>query len=336
MGIGYGASEYTIKNVAKVGGGTSEFVLDNEDIGDKAVYMIESAVSQHLQNINLNVECYDEQKNLLKAFSKKVDVLLKDQPFKQWVLLQDLKGVNYCTADIEYYNSLLNSYVKKQLTIDGFKTPEVTDFWHKIAYDAKMKELDQQIKFGHREINKNDLKSQIVDLSIKYQVLSDYTSFFAVLAENTMKEGEKASRLLIPNVDSSDYLKESISVGGYGSANIGYLKDSSLQPEYGEKVVVEHDRFYPSLARAARSANSRHNIPDTSIFGGIGDILTNVIQDYEEEGGEKSSRSTTHYFTSIALCIALVFLSMWYFKKKVQFNPYKFHNKITFILNKNY
>lgn len=45
VGIGHGSSNYLLPNIAKAGGCTHEFVKDNEDLGEKAAYLLQTAVS---------------------------------------------------------------------------------------------------------------------------------------------------------------------------------------------------------------------------------------------------------------------------------------------------
>jgi len=216
VGIGYGASEYLVKNIGKAGRCTSEFVLDDEDIGDKAIYMIKAAISQYLENIESSIECFDSKNKAVFKEESKHGLLLKDEPFKKWTYFKNISDLEYCNAKISYFNSLKKEKATEEFRVDGFKTAEITPVWHKVAYDSKLKELDLEVKAEGRDFDHTEqVKATIIELSLKYQVLSDYTSFLAVLEESTVDPQDDRIKETIKNVDSADYAY----VGGAGHQN---------------------------------------------------------------------------------------------------------------------
>jgi len=121
IGIGHGASEYLVKNIAKAGRCTSEFVLDGEDIGEKAIYMLKAAISQYLENIEFDIECFNSSKKSVYKEESNQGLLLKDEPLKKWVDLTNISDVDYCEAKIGYYNSLKKENVTEKLRVEDFK-----------------------------------------------------------------------------------------------------------------------------------------------------------------------------------------------------------------------
>jgi len=216
VGIGYGASEFLVKNIAKAGKCTSQFVLDNEDIGDKAIYMIKAATSQYIEKIDFNIDCFDSKNKRVFTEASKMGMLLKDEPFKKWVYLKEIAEIQYCNAKISYFNSLKDATVTEEFKIEGFSNAERTETWHKVAYDAKIKDLDIELK-SEGSNPSEELKNTIIQLSIKYQILTDYTSFLAVIQESTVDPNEEKIQEKISNLDSADYSSSKSSQESAGS-----------------------------------------------------------------------------------------------------------------------
>ena len=205
VGIGHGASNYLVRNMAKAGKCKSEFVMDQEDIGDKALYMVQAAVSQYVTDIRFDINCFNDNNQRVYSDKIELDLLLKDQAFNQWIYLEDVPNLKSCQATLAYYNSLQGKRVTEEVDIQAYEREEITSFWHKIAYDAKIKELEEGLKMGRTSYKGENAQSHIVKLSTKYQILSDYTSFLAVLQESTVNPDETAQKVYLPNMRSADY-----------------------------------------------------------------------------------------------------------------------------------
>jgi len=232
VGIGAGASDYLVRNMAKAGKCRSEFVQDREDIGDKALYMVQAAVSQYITDVRFDINCFSDLNNQVYSEQAEVDLLMKDQAFNKWIYLENIPNLQSCQATLAYHNSLKGQRVTEKIDIRAYEVEEVTDFWHKVAYDAKIRELEQTIKKGGTW-NQENIKSQIIELSTKYQILSDYTSFLAVLQESTVNPNEVTQEINIPNMKSADYSDDQPELEKVSQAD----QRSDLDEDEGEEFI---------------------------------------------------------------------------------------------------
>lgn len=284
VGIGYGASEYLVKNIAKAGKCTSQFVLDNEDIGDKAIYMIKAATSRYLENIEFSIECFNSKKKSVFSEESKVGLLLKDEPFKKWVYLHDIDDIEYCNAKLNYYDSLKEKKVSQELAIEGFKTAEVTEVWHKVAYDAKIKDMDILLKSGEGGAH-DELKQKIIDFSLLYQILTDYTAFLAVIQESTVDPSEDKIKEKISNLDSADYASEGQQESATGSSRFkakSPLADPnpsqfSSSPASHYQNNMQTSSSYSGYSGSASSLRAITSITELIFLAWIGFIFVDIF-----------------------------------------------------------
>ena len=288
VGIGHGASEYLVKNLANAGKCTSEFVKDDEDIGDKANYIVKAAVSQYLQDITIHTQCYDNNNEQVFAETKNLGILLKDQPFKQWVHLINIPHIKSCDVLVNYYDSLKAQKMMMKFVVDGFDWAEKTDIWHKVAYDSQIKDLDLKVKssagsYGGVMNKVDELKSEIIKLSIKYQILSDYTAFLAVVEENVVAPDEETLKKLIPSIQSQDYTAEMLPEAATGTAR-GNTAGTGIGST-GTTASSQQNQS-PQYAKISRKVNS-------------GDVYTMPDSSYQYE--DYSQKSATALLISLQL-----------------------------------
>jgi len=278
VGIGYGASEYLVKNIGRAGKCRSEFVLDGEDIGEKAVYLVKAAISQYLKDIKMKLECVDGRNNQVHSEEAKVDMLMKDQPFKKWIYLRDIQKIKSCQVSVSYHSSLDDKVSMKKFKISGLDNAEITDIWHKLAYDAKIKELEQKVKSTY---SPESLKQEIIELSTRYQILSDYSSFLAVAQENTVNPhiGDPI-QMKIPNLDSADY-----------SQSDCILAQKAAEMELQDEGLYSGQR----IARAGRASRERSGFEKLS--ESLGNFASETISQAKETASSLGSylSSSTEY-----------------------------------------
>jgi len=208
IGIGNGISHYLIKNIGKAGKCTSEFIKDDEDIGQKSLYILQAAVSRYIQDIDMDTKCYNALKEVVFWDQATQSLVLKNMPCQQYVYIPNGNNINHCDITVTYYSSYYKKKYQETFTIPSFAQAEVTDIWHKLAYNAKIQDLAFQSKSIPME-EYNALKSQIIQLSTKYQILSEFTVFLTVVKEDAV-DPSKLVKIDIPVVKSVDYSRSSI------------------------------------------------------------------------------------------------------------------------------
>jgi len=277
VGIGYGASEFLVKNIAKAGKCTSQFVLDNEDIGDKAIYMIKAATSQSIENIDFNIDCFNSVNRRVFTEASKMGMLLKDEPFKKWIYLKEVADIQYCNTKISYFNNLKETTATEEFKIEGFSNAEVTETWHKVAYDARIKDLDIDLK---SKGSSEELKNQIIQLSVKYQILTGYTSFLAVIQESTVDPNEEKIKEKILNLDSADYSSSKTS-----------QESASVTKKHKAPAPADYNSYYQSPSPSGGySASSLKTSTSMAALIFLGWVFYLFIDIFDGVGRNKSHR----------------------------------------------
>ena len=225
VGIGNGISNYLITNIAKAGGCVSEFVKDTEDLGEKAIYILESAVSQHIEDIFMETNCYDSSGKLTVTSTYNQEFLLKNQVFEKYVYMPDTPGIDYCHVTVHYFSNYDQLTHKAEFTFRDFANSAKTDIWHKTGYSLKIQDLIFQSKSALSS-ESSSIKQQIIGLSIKYQVLCEYTAFLTVIETNTVDAGETQT-VDIPVVSSYDYDSTGSNGNSPSNGNNGYVSYST-------------------------------------------------------------------------------------------------------------
>lgn len=75
---------------------------------------------------------------------------------------------------------------------------------HEIIDELQNNLKDSQINPDIYRQMKKGTKEEILDLSLKYQVLSSQTAFICKIQDNVLKQGETAEKVIIPSLISVD------------------------------------------------------------------------------------------------------------------------------------
>lgn len=133
VGIGNGISDYLIKNIGIAGKCTSIYVSDNENIGEKAMQIIEASSSHYIKDVSATTECYDSSNSKIYSNTDTKKYILKNTPFTHIDYLPNHPTLSYCTLSVSYFNSYTQSTISETLNSNSF-TPVDNNTWHSIAY----------------------------------------------------------------------------------------------------------------------------------------------------------------------------------------------------------
>lgn len=86
---------------------------------------------------------------------------------------------------------------------------EMNDNIQKLGVSKMIKEMERSL-LDHDNADIHQAKSQdfnelILDLSLKYQVLSKKTAFICKIQENVVDKGELVEKIIVPSLLSKDY-----------------------------------------------------------------------------------------------------------------------------------
>ena len=194
FGIDTNVNAYFIKELAKVGNGKAELIQPNEKIDDKIIRTFARIQTPLLDDIKINY-----------GNNKVLDEIKEDK----------------CLFNYEFFNVFAKlEELKDDIVLEG-KILDKTYSWKISKDDIRRTDVDLEILFAKQEMDRIEgyirntwdpqkiegYKKLIIDLSVKYNINSKYTSFITVY--------ERDEKILdVPKhqetVLSEDFLNESI------------------------------------------------------------------------------------------------------------------------------
>ena len=186
FGIGSGASRYLVKNCALAGKGDFQFGIEGEDLTPKVIASLRKATLAACTNAKLiwpsgiNIELQNTPKD-------NISNVYLNEPF---VLLALLKGeVEGKKVELEYKETVKHKEIKLEAVLPD-KAITGKDVYQAVVKDAFEKNTELQ-------------KKEIIDLSVKYSVLSKETAFIAI-QKNKGKAGGPMESIKIPIAIAKD------------------------------------------------------------------------------------------------------------------------------------
>lgn len=189
--LGVGANEGSkslLQEIANAGKCQSEFIGENEDLGEKAFHLMQSSVERFGFDLVSLFLCQDHSGEMVREDGCEACSLPPDIIVDSWFYLDNVPDIKSCRYIVEVYCEGREILYEKEGQISNFDNATITDtnFYHKIAYSDKLKSKEAKLKRGFYNSEFRDLnsiKQNVVDRSIKYQILSGFTQLVPVLQE---------------------------------------------------------------------------------------------------------------------------------------------------------
>ena len=206
FGIGSGASVYLVKEIAKEGRGSSTLVADEDpNLKAKVIKTLKlaskSAFTGLTANWNLNSECirfYVPQFPL-------IPYIYEEEPFHLYTILSE-DQLCESTVDLSFYNTLEADSQTISIKVDP---AQIQNSIHGQEFELAAKHYIDHLS----RLTKADKKprdSEIVEVSVKYRVLSNKTAFFGKI-KNSAVSTEEMKTIEIPIKNLKLYEEDSSS-----------------------------------------------------------------------------------------------------------------------------
>lgn len=165
VAIGSAPNQYLFRQLSKLGKGTAISIEDSSEVQEKMQTLFDKISAPAMRNI----EIIDPSGKVLEVQPASIPDLYYGEPLQVLLKVADISGAIRITGD------LANESIEMALQLESATpAPGVSKLWGKNKISALMDKI--HLQQGDPEL----LKQQIVDLSLKHHVLSQYTSYVAV------------------------------------------------------------------------------------------------------------------------------------------------------------
>lgn len=191
IGIGNGASLRLIEGSAQVGKGKYVMISDSENPSEKIISLLESSLTPLIRKIKLGYDKTDLQS--ITPNPATIPYILKDS-IVNFYLTYKGKLTQPKTVSLEYVDSVTGKVHRSEVTVSSQSNSY--PFVDKMAHFKVLRALEDLSK--DKDIKTEDLidyrgevknyTEEATAYSVKYQILSEYTSFVAVGKELVDKD----------------------------------------------------------------------------------------------------------------------------------------------------
>ncbi|KAH0514365.1 von Willebrand factor A domain-containing protein 5A [Microtus ochrogaster] len=272
FGIGEGASTSLIKSIARVSGGTAQFITGKDRMQTKALGSLKFALNSSVNDISLK---WDLPAGLsANMLSPKQTVLFRGQRLIIYAQLTGTMPKVESSGEVCLMYTLQGKGLKNRVTFSLQPKANTSFTIHRLA----AKSLIQIKDLGSHKTSKGEEKD-VVNISIQSGVLSSFTAFIAINKElNQPVQGPLAPRV-IPTPGLYDSLP-TIGCAGFGESVV--LQLISLQKangswELGENLtkilgtnLEDIQAANPAKVRCKVEQKKRFELWDGRIIIGIG------------------------------------------------------------------
>ncbi|KAM4828200.1 von Willebrand factor A domain-containing protein 5A [Thomomys bottae] len=188
FGIGEGASTSLIKNIARMSGGTAEFITGKDRMQSKALRSLQRALQSVVEDISLS---WDLPPGLFTGVvSPEQTALFRGQRLIVYAQLSGAMPPTEATGEVCLKYTLQGKSYENKVTFTLQPKPDANLTIHRLA----AKSLLQAKDLGFRETI-GRYKREVLELSLESGVMSSFTAFIAVNKElNEPVQGPMAHR----------------------------------------------------------------------------------------------------------------------------------------------
>ncbi|XP_038179607.1 von Willebrand factor A domain-containing protein 5A-like [Arvicola amphibius] len=198
FGIGEGASTSLIKSIARVSGGTAQFITGKDRMQTKALGSLKFALNSSVTDISLKWDLPDGLS--ANVLSPKQTVIFRGQRLIIYAQLTGTMPKVESSGEVCLKYTLQGKGLKNRVTFSLQPKANASFTIHRLA----AKSLIQTKDLGSHETSKGEEKD-VVNISIQSGVLSSFTAFIAINKElNQPVQGPLAHRVIpTPNLYNS-------------------------------------------------------------------------------------------------------------------------------------
>ena len=245
VGVGSGCSPELITKAAINGRGKHEFVENNHQVYEKVMDLLNASLSPCYSDITLEADNFDGFVKSVSPNPVSLPFLLNNQPVTFFLFIREAAFENgrKMPLKLRFYDSSVKQYRQVEITLEVDQAVKV-DSIPKLAIHDMIKRLEAHLEVNSKDLNavlwmdKADIKESILDLSLKYGVLSKATAFFCKISNNEGLENLQKAQVIVPTIQLEDNLTSFGGAGGYrGGAPGGQF--------YKQNVVLLNKAYYP-------------------------------------------------------------------------------------------
>jgi hypothetical protein len=198
FGIGSGASRYLVEGIANKGNGTATIVHDEDQNLNEKVIRALSLSSRSLLT-NISVDWYKNKDSVIFETPKipHFPNVFEEEPVKIYAILSE-ERIKKDKIAVNLFSDLEQKEISFDLFLDPSDIIETEDDFN-FSLAAK-RQIEQIKRFNLEEPNQ-----RILDLSLKYSILSDETAFFGKI-KNKENLGDEMKTIQIPVKRLKPYL----------------------------------------------------------------------------------------------------------------------------------
>ena len=207
IGIGNGCSQQLITQGAAYGRGKHEFVASNSEVYEKVINLLNASLSPCYSDISLESNNFDAVVKALTPNPSSIPLLLDGQTLTFFLFLRSEAFTNDNKMSLKLNMNDSRSHQRRSIDI-VLDTNEAiqNDLIPKLAVHDMIRRLETD-KTNIVWMSKEDIKENLVELSLKHGVLCKETAFFCETEKSNVKTIQETQKIkiVIPTSLSHDY-----------------------------------------------------------------------------------------------------------------------------------